>query len=102
MIRHIVLTRFAADTSEATITQIYDGLRAVSERLDGASGFHGARSTSPEQIERGYKHGFSIDFESWEALAAYSADEEHKRWGAAIVAHAEGGLDGVLVVDLEA
>ncbi|CUH52046.1 Dabb family protein [Shimia marina] len=102
MIKHIVLTRFRADVSEATITEIYAGLARVTERLEGATGFHGGRSTSPEKIERGYMHGFSIDFDSFDDLATYSADAEHKRWGAEIVAHAEGGLDGVLVLDIEA
>lgn len=101
MIRHIVLTRFRLDVSEETIAQIYAGLESVSERLPGASGFHGGRSVSPENIERGYMHGFTIDFQTCDDLAAYADDAEHKRWGAEIVAHAEGGLDGVLVLDIE-
>lgn len=102
MIKHIVLTRFRSDVSEDTISEIFAGLAGVTARLEGASGFHGGRSTSPEKIERGYMHGFTIDFDSFDDLAAYSEDAEHKRWGAEIVAHAEGGLDGVLVLDVEA
>ena len=102
MIRHIVLTRFRSDVSEETIVQIYKGLAAVAERLPGAQGFHGGRSNSPENIERGYMHGFTIDFDSREDLAAYAEDAEHKRWGAEIVAHADGGIDGVLVLDIDA
>ena len=102
MIKHIVLTRFRSDVSEDTISKIYAGLAGVTARLEGASCFHGGRSTSPEKIERGYMHGFTIDFDSFDDLAAYSEDAEHKRWGAEIVAHAEGGLDGVLVLDVEA
>lgn len=102
MIRHIVLTRFLPDVSEATIAEIYGGLAAVADRLPGASGFHGGRSNSPENIERGYMHGFTIDFDNLDDLAAYADDPEHKRWGAEIVAHADGGLDGVLVLDIDA
>ena len=63
MIRHIVLTKFKPETSEETIRGIYDGLAALTETLPGAQNFTGGRSESPEQIERGYMHGFVVDFE---------------------------------------
>lgn len=102
MIRHIVLTRFQPETPEDTIANIYAGLARVADRLPGAHGFHGGRSQSPEQIERGYMHGFTIDFDDWAALAAYAADEEHQGYGAQLVANAVGGVDGILVLDVEA
>lgn len=101
MIRHIVLTRFKSDTTEAQIEGIYSGLASVADRLPGAHNFGGGRSQSPEHIERGYMHGFTIDFDDWAALKAYSDDEDHKGFGAQIVARAEGGIDGVLVLDIE-
>lgn len=101
MIRHIVLTRFRPEVSEDNIHSIYAGLAALTEKLDGASGFTGGRSQSPEQIERGYLHGFVIDFDSWEALAHYSDNDQHKALGAQLVEHAAGGIDGILVVDIE-
>ena len=101
MIRHIVLTRFAAATSEDVIAQIYAQLQALVVRLPGVSGFHGGRSASPEQLERGYHHGFTIDFDSWAALATYAEHPDHKALGAQLVQHAEGGVDGILVLDIE-
>lgn len=101
MIRHIVLTKFKPETSEQTIAGIYDGLSALSEKLPGAGGFTGGRSQSPEQIERGYMHGFVIDFDSWDALQTYAANEEHKALGGQLVTNAVGGIDGILVLDLE-
>ena len=100
MIRHIVLTKFKPETSEEKIAEIYDGLAAVSDRLDGAQNFTGGRSESPEQIERGYMHGFVIDFDDWAALKLYSEDAEHKALGAQLVENAVGGIDGILVLDL--
>jgi hypothetical protein len=99
MIRHIVLTRFKPETSEATITTLHSDLASLTETLAGASGFTGGRSQSPEQIERGYMHGFTIDFTDWEALAHYA--DHPKALGAQIVANAVGGIEGVLVLDLE-
>lgn len=101
MIRHIVLTKFKLETSEETIAGIYDGLSLLSEKLPGAGGFTGGRSASPEQIERGYMHGFVIDFDSWGALENYADNEEHKALGGQLVANAVGGIDGILVLDLD-
>ena len=101
MIRHIVLTKFKPDVSEETIKGIYNGLAAVTETLEGAANFTGGRSQSPEQIERGYMHGFVIDFDSWEALQTYTDNESHKALGGQLVANAVGGIDGILVLDID-
>lgn len=98
MIRHIVLVRFRGDQSEEAIARLLAPLGPLSARL-GFTAVWG-RSESPEKIERGFLHGFTADFASWEALAAYQEDAEHKAIGAGLVAHAEGGLDGILVFDL--
>jgi hypothetical protein len=55
---------------------------------------------SPEKIERGYHHGFVVDFADWAALAAYQAHPDHQALGAKLVENASGGLDGILVFDL--
>ena len=101
MIRHIVLTRFSPGTSEATVNQIYSDLQGLTNILPGARNFAGGRSQSPEQIERGYMHGFTIDFDSWGALKTYAEHEEHKVLGAQIVTNAVGGVNGILVLDIE-
>jgi hypothetical protein len=101
MIRHIVLTKFNPDTSEDKISEIYAGLSALADKLPGAQNFTGGRSESPEQIERGYMHGFVIDFDSWDALQIYAANEDHKALGGELVANAVGGIDGILVLDLD-
>jgi len=100
MIRHIVLIRFKPEMSEAAIAKVFAALPKLSARLPGVLGFAFGRSESPEQIERGYMHGFTLDFASWEALATYQADAGHKAFGGTLVAGAVGGLDGLLVFDL--
>ncbi|MEP3047103.1 MAG: Dabb family protein [Roseibium sp.] len=100
MIRHIVLTKFKPETPEDKITSIYARLSDLTERLEGAGNFGGGRSDSPEQIERGFKHGFVIDFDSWDALKTYADNEEHKALGGQLVENAVGGIDGILVLDI--
>ena len=100
MIRHIVLIRFRPEVSDADVAGLFAALPGLAARLPGVRGFAAGRSESPEQIERGYLHGFTIDFDGWDALATYQADPDHKAFGASLVAHAAGGIDGILVFDL--
>jgi hypothetical protein len=100
MIRHVVLIRFREEVGEAAIAAIFADLHAIQGRLPGLLSITSGRSESPEGIERGYHHGFVADFADWAALAAYQAHPDHRRAGAALVAHAQGGLDGILVFDL--
>ncbi|UWR22021.1 Dabb family protein [Sulfitobacter sp. S190] len=101
MIRHIVLTKFKPDVPESAIAQIYGDLSQLVSDMPGAQGFTGGRSQSPEQIERGYNHGFVIDFDDWEALQQYADHPRHKALGAQLVEHAKGGIDGLLVLDID-
>jgi hypothetical protein len=101
MIRHIVLVRFQPAVTEAAIEAIFADLHAIRKVLPGVLSITSGRSESPEKIERGYMHGFVADFADWQALAAYQDHPDHKRVGAALVASAIGGLDGILVFDLE-
>lgn len=98
MIRHIGLLKARPEVSEARIQAILADLHSLD--LPGIPAIHSGRSESPEKIERGYLHGFTVDFADWDALAAYQSHPDHKRVGATLLAAAQGGLDGILVFDL--
>lgn len=98
MIRHIVLLKARPEITEAQIAAIFADLHSL--ELPGILAIHSGRSQSPEKIERGYLHGFTVDFTDWQALAAYQAHPDHQRVAAALVAAATGGIDGILVFDL--
>lgn len=100
MIRHIVLLKARPGVTDGEISAIFADLAAIKEKLPGVLAIHSGRSESPEKIERGYMHGFTVDFIDWAALAAYQDHPDHRRVGAALVAVAEGGIDGILVFDL--
>jgi hypothetical protein len=100
MIRHLVLLKARPEVTEAEIAAIFADLAAIRGKLPGVLAIHSGRSESPEKIERGYLHGFTVDFADWAALAAYQDHPDHRRVGAALVAAATGGLDGILVFDL--
>ena len=100
MIRHIVLLKAQPEVTEDHIAAIFSDLHVIRDKLPGILAIHSGRSESPEKIERGYLHGFTVDFTDWDALAAYQDHPDHKRVGAALVAAAQGGIDGILVFDL--
>lgn len=100
MIRHIVLVKFRPEVADAQIDAIFADLAAIHAKLPGVLDIRAGRSESPEQIERGYLHGFTVDFSDWADLAAYQDHPDHRRVGASLVASAIGGLDGILVFDL--
>ena len=100
MIRHIVLLKARSDVTESETPAIFAHLQSIRAKLPGILTIHSRRSISPEKIERGYLHGFTVDFTDWNALAAYQAHPDHKRVGSALVAAAQGGIDGILVFDL--
>lgn len=100
MIRHIVLIRFRDDVSAAAIAAMFAELHEIQHKIAGVLAITAGRSESPEQIERGYMHGFVVDFAGWEVLQAYQDHPAHQALGAQLVAAAAGGKDGILVFDL--
>jgi hypothetical protein len=100
MIRHIVLIKFKADVSPAKINALFADLIDIKNKLSGVLSITCGKSESPEKIERGFMHGFVIDFTDWASLEAYQQHQDHKSVGAQLVENAVGGLDGILVFDL--
>ncbi|MDB4111625.1 Dabb family protein [Yoonia sp.] len=100
MIRHIVFIRFKPEISDAGIAAIFDELYAIKDKLPGVLSITSGKSESPEQMERGYMHGFVVDFVDWDALQAYQDHPDHKLLGGKLVANAVAGIDDILVFDL--
>ncbi len=100
MIRHILLVK-AKPEAEPALLAAFAGIAGLAARLPGMGRATSCRSESPEGMERGYTHALAADFADWAALKAYAEDAEHQRLGGEIVAAAQGGRDGLLVVDIE-
>lgn len=100
MIRHIVLIRFLHTIFEAAIADLFAELHQIKGKVPGLLEITAGKSESPEQMERGYMHGFIVDFADWDALQAYQVHPEHQLLGAKLVAAAVGGKDGILCFDL--
>lgn len=97
---HVVLIKTRPDVSDATMEAIFADLRAIRTHVEGIGDIIAGRSKSPEQLERGYTHGFTIEMENFAILEAYQAHPQHKAVGARLVESAVGGIDGILVLDI--
>lgn len=100
MIRHIVLIRFQPGIADAQIDALFAELALIKGKIPGLLDITSGKSESPEQMERGYMHGFVVDFADWDALQAYQDHPEHQALGAKLVQAAIGGKDGILCFDL--
>ena len=100
MIRHIVLIRFGPAATDAKIAALWAELHAITGKVAGLRSIVSGRSDSPEQMERGFMHGFVADFDDGAALQRYQDHPDHRALAAGLVAHAAGGIDGILVFDL--
>jgi len=100
MIRHIVLVRFHDGIDERQIEALFAEIKALQSRIPGMLGVVSGRSLELEKLEKGFRHGFIVEFDGPAALEAYQNDEDRRRTGAKLVAAAEGGLEGILVFDL--
>ena len=101
MIRHVVLFKLRKDLDESTSTQIFVALRALQNQMPGIIAVSTGKDASPEGLQRGFTHGFTVDFVDAAARDAYLPHPAHQKVGGMIVASAEGGVDGITVVDWE-
>jgi hypothetical protein len=100
MIQHIVLVRFRPEITDSDITMLFAELHEIRGKVAGIRSITAGKSQSPEKLERGYMHGFVVEFSTWDALQSYQDHPDHKVFGAKLVQSADGGLDGILVFDL--
>ncbi len=100
MIWHIVLVKFRSEVTMAAREAIYADLDALREVVDGLEAAKFGRNISPEGLNRGYNDGFVMGFRDEAARDVYLEHQAHKAAGARLVAALEGGLDGLLVVDI--
>ncbi len=95
-IRHVVLVRFKQD---ADVPKIFTALKSLQAKIPGIVSISTGKDNSPEGLQRGNTHGFTLDFVDAAARDAYLPHPEHQKVGAMIVASAESGIDGITVMD---
>jgi len=96
MTEHVVLLRFRADATERDVEAVGDAVRGLIGAIDGIEDVRFGASSSPEGLERGFKHGFVMRFRDEASRDAYLPHPLHRP-----VADLIGRVcDEVLVFDL--
>lgn len=98
MIRHVVVFRLQ---DNADVDLIFTSLKHLQSQIPGIINISTGSDCSPEGLQRGFTHGFTVDFVDAAARDAYLPHPAHQKVGAMIVAATEGGIDGILVLDWE-
>ncbi len=101
MIRHCVFLRFRAEVGDDEKHTIYRGLESLRDRIPGFGSMAFGVNSSPEGLSQGYDDGFVIEFAEASARDAYLIDDGHVELGTRLVGLLDGGVDGLVVFDLE-
>jgi len=101
MIRHCVFVKYRAEVARAERDAIYASLELLIPKIPGMLSVEFGPNVSPEGLGKGFDEGFFVEFNDANARDAYLVDPDHQAIGARIVGLAEGGVDGILVFDLD-
>lgn len=99
MIRHIVLIKFSPEVGAAQIEEELQAVVALKDKIGGILSITAGENNSPENLEKGFRHGFVVDFTDSAARDAYLPHPEHAKVGKSLVEASEGGIEGILVFD---
>jgi len=101
MLKHIVLMEPKDDASLQQIIAAMDILATLPGKIEGVIDFAHGPNLDFEAKSQRYPYGFVLTFADKPANDAYTADPDHKRAGAMLVAACKGGAEGIFVADLE-
>ena len=101
MIRHVVLFKLASNVDAVAAAKVFSALKDLANKIPGILAISTGQDNSPEGLQRGNTHGFTVDFSNAAARDAYLPHPAHQVLGAMIVGIAEGGVDGITVLDWE-
>lgn len=79
MYRHMVLLKFKDDVLLENIDAIFAALLELQSKVPGIVSYSGGPYSSPEGMNKGFTHGFSMDFASEGERDAYFPHPDHER-----------------------
>lgn len=95
VLRHVVFFSFKETSTPADVKSVVDAFRDLQNKMDGIKSFEWGTNSSPEGLNQGLTHAFTLTFHSDAARDAYLPHPAHKDFGALLGPH----LDKVMVVD---
>lgn len=95
VLRHVVYFSFKESSSAEDINGVIDAFRNLKSEIPGIESFEWGVNSSPEGINQGLTHAFTLTFHSDAARDAYLPHPSHKAFGEILQPH----LDKVMVLD---
>ena len=97
--RHIVIFQFKANASAEKVRGVVEAFKALPSKLPAIQAFEWGTNVSPEGLDQGFTHIFTLSFASKEALEKqYLHEPAHQEF----VAMLGGVLEKALVLDYNA
>lgn len=94
-LRHVVLFKFKETAKESEIAKVETAFAALTTKIKQIKEFEWGLNISPENLNKGFTHGFFLTFNSEKDRDLYLPHPDHKAFGELI----QPLLDDVLVVD---
>ncbi|MBN7817376.1 Dabb family protein [Algoriphagus pacificus] len=95
VLRHVVMFGFKETTSPEKIQEVVDAFKALPSKIEQIKGFEYGTNNSPEGLNDGLTHAFTLTFHSEEDRAIYLPHPDHKAFGEVL----GNSLEKVVVVD---
>jgi hypothetical protein len=95
VLRHVVLFGFKESASQEDIQRVVEAFKALPSQISEIKGFEWGTNNSPEGLNQGLTHAFTLTFHSDADRDAYLPHPAHKAFGDIV----GGTLDKVTVVD---
>jgi hypothetical protein len=95
VLRHVVLFGFKESSTPEEVQDVIDAFKALPSQISEIKGFEWGTNSSPEGLNQGLTHAFTLTFHSDADRDAYLPHPAHKAFGGVVTPH----LDKVTVVD---
>lgn len=95
VLRHVVLFGFKETSSPEDVQKVIDAFKALPSKISEIKGFEWGTNSSPEGLNQGLTHAFTLTFHSDADRDTYLPHPAHKEFGGIVGPH----LDKVTVVD---
>jgi len=95
---HMVLLKFKPDVPASRIDELFAQLAELQSLIPGIRRFTGGPYSSPEGLNKGFTHGFLMEFDGAASRDVYLPHPEHERVKGAIIPC----IDDVVAFDFEA
>ncbi|MBL8803661.1 MAG: Dabb family protein [Planctomycetes bacterium] len=101
MIHHVVLLKLRRDITTERVKEVFAQIGSMKAHIPGLKSYHHGPYSSPEGLNKGFTHGFTMTFDNAASRDTYLWHPEHEKVKAAVLGCLDGGLDGVVAFDFE-